>query len=145
VSRTDAPKADYSPAEIARRRDATIKAMIATPPKRHKDEPKTGKKSTGRPPMIDLDALELVVKAGTPENIERLRQAWKNAAKDSANAALMGSPKEAQRALAEERRAEAAFRAARDLDVSAIISVIERLRSAEAVIANLKAQEEQIQ
>jgi hypothetical protein len=96
------------------------------------------REDVGDPRMIDLDALELVVKAGTPENIERLRQAWKNAAKDSATAALMGSPKEAQRALAEERRAEAAFRAARDLDVSAIISVIERLRSAEAIIANLK-------
>ncbi len=35
--------------EIARRRDATIKAMIATPPKKHKDEPKHDGKTRGRP------------------------------------------------------------------------------------------------
>ena len=36
--------------EIAHRRDATIKAMIDTPPKKHKDEPKQDGKTRGRPP-----------------------------------------------------------------------------------------------
>ena len=43
------PDQPLSKAEIARRRDATIKAMIAMPPKKHKDEPKRDGKTRGRP------------------------------------------------------------------------------------------------
>jgi hypothetical protein len=54
---------DYAPEEIARRRDAVVKAMIATPPKPHaplkaaalprkKDKPTT-KKASGKKSLND--------------------------------------------------------------------------------------------
>jgi hypothetical protein len=44
---------DFTPAEIAHRRDATIKAMIATPPKKQSAEPKRDGKTRGRPATKD--------------------------------------------------------------------------------------------
>ncbi len=42
------PEAHFSPEEIARRRDATIKAMIATPPTKQQDMPKKRPKKAKR-------------------------------------------------------------------------------------------------
>lgn len=41
-------KDDLTSAEVAKRRDETIKRMFATPPKKHKDEPRKSNPIKGR-------------------------------------------------------------------------------------------------